>query len=376
MRFETLAVHTGGEPDAETGAIAPPIHLSSTFRHSPDGVHPGELLYQREDNPTQRRLEAALAALEGGARALFYGSGLAACSAALHAYWREDARLVMQNDCYAGFQAQVRHYAQRWGWRVDAVDLADPEAARTALARPATLVWAETPSNPLLRIVDLAALSELAHAAGARLLVDGTFATPALQQPLALGADSVLHSATKYMGGHSDVLGGVLVFAEDGAAARNAFYARELVGLAASPFAAWLVLRGLRSLAPRMRAHCQGARAVARFLAQRPEVEAVHYPGLPEAAGHALAGRQMSDFGGMLSFTLRGGREAALAVAGALVLFVNATSLGGCESLVEHRRSVEGAHPRSPENLLRLSIGLEHPDDLVADLAQALERAR
>ena len=370
LRFETLAVHAGGAPDEATGAVAPPLHLATTFRHSPDGVQQGEWLYQRHDNPTQQRLESALAALEGGARALFFSSGLAACAAALH--MRPGGRLVVQEDCYSGFRAQLRHQAERWGWQVELVDLVDLDVARRVLAEPADLVWAETPSNPLLRIADIAALAELAHAAGAPLLVDGTFASPALQSPLALGADVVLHSATKYMGGHSDVMGGVLAFAKDGAMAQNAFHARELVGLSGSPFNAWLVLRGLRSLPVRMAAHCRGADAVARYLASHAAVESVNYPGLGASPWHALAARQMRGFGGMLSFTLKGGRPAALAVAGKLALFVNATSLGGCESLVEHRRSVEGSQPRSPDNLLRLSIGLEHPDDLVADLEQAL----
>lgn len=373
-KFETLAVHSGAEPDAETGALAPPLHLSTTFRHSPDGVHAGEWLYQRSDNPTQQRLETALATLEGAGRALFFSSGLAACSAALHML-PAGGRVVVQSDCYNGLQSLLRHQAGRWGWTLEMVDLVDLDIARQALSTPADLVWIETPSNPLLRIADIAGVATLAHAAGARLLVDGTFASPALQSPLALGADVVLHSATKYMGGHSDVMGGVLAFASEGAMARNAFHARELIGLAASPFNAWMVLRGLRSLSARMAAHCRGARAVAAYLSTHPAVERVHYPGLEDSQWHALAARQMRDAGGMLSFQLGGGGAAALAVAGRLRLFINATSLGGCESLVEHRRSVEGSHPRSPENLLRLSVGLEHPDDLIADLAQALDLA-
>ena len=371
MKFETLAVHSGGEPDAETGAVAPPIHLSSTFRHSPDGVHAGELLYQRSDNPTQQRLETALAALDGAGRALFFGSGIAACSAAMHML-PANARIVVQTDCYSGFQAQVRHYAERWGWRVDWVDLVDTDSAVAALSTPADLVWAETPSNPLMRVLDIAALARLSHAAGAKLLVDGTFATPALQQPLALGADIVLHSATKYMGGHSDVLGGVLCFANYDELAERAFVARELIGLHASPFSAWLVLRGLRSLSARMAAHCRGAQQVATFLHGHPAVAAVDLPGLADSRFNSIAKAQMRDFGGMLSFRLRDGHDAAVRVAGALRLFVNATSLGGCESLVEYRRAVEGSNPRSPDDLLRLSVGLEHPDDLVADLTQAL----
>ncbi|MEZ5436915.1 MAG: aminotransferase class I/II-fold pyridoxal phosphate-dependent enzyme [Lysobacteraceae bacterium] len=372
MKFDTRAVHAGGEPDAETGAVAPPIHLSSTFRHSPEGPRGDELLYQRSDNPTQQRLETALAALDGAENALFFGSGIAACAAALQML-PGNGRLVVQTDCYNGFQAQVRHFAERWGWRVDWVDLADPAAAEAALREPAQLVWAETPSNPLLRVVDLPKLAELSHAAGALLLVDGTFATPALQQPLALGADVVLHSATKYMGGHSDVLGGVLCFAKDGTAAHNARVARELVGLHASPFAAWMVLRGLRSLGCRIERHSRNATNVATFLESHPAVSAVHYPGLTSSPWHELAKRQMRDFGGMLSIQLSGGKDAALAVAGALELFVNATSLGGCESLVEWRRGVEGKTPRSPEDLLRISVGLEDPDDLIGDLSQALD---
>ena len=371
---DTLAVHAGGEPDAATGAVAPPLHLATTFRHAPDGVQPGEWLYQRGGNPTQARLEEALAALDGGERALFFSSGLAACSAALHML-PGGGRLVAQQDCYSGLLALLREQAPRWGWEVELADLADPVAAAAALARPAQLVWVETPSNPLLKVLDIAAVAGMAHAAGATLLVDGTFATPALQQPLALGADVVLHSATKYMGGHSDVMGGVLVFGADGPQARAAASARELIGLAGSPFNAWMVLRGLRSLPARMATHCRNAQQVAEYLASQPKVAAVHYPGLPGSSAHAIAARQMRGFGGMLSVELGGGRDAALAVAGALQLFTNATSLGGCESLVEHRRSIEGAYPRSPGGLLRLSIGLEHPADLVADLAQALERA-
>lgn len=371
MRFETLAVRAGAEPDEETGALVPPLHLATTFEHAPDGARADGLLYQRRDNPTQRRLETALAALDGAERTLFFASGVAAGAAALHAL-PADSRLVVQRDLYSGLRMQLERYAARWKLRVEWSDLADPAQARAALREPAALVWAETPSNPLLRVVDIAALADLAHAAGARLLVDNTFATPALQQPLALGADLVLQSATKYLGGHSDVMGGVLSFARDDAWAESAFGAREFIGLNASPFAAWLVLRGLRSLPARMAWHCANARRVAEFLAAHPQVAAVHYPGLPNHPGQALAARQMRDAGGMLSFQVRGGAAAALAVAGRLELFVNATSLGGCESLVEHRASVEGPNTRTPPDLLRLSVGLEHADDLIADLEQAL----
>lgn len=370
MRFQTLAVHAGGEPDGETGAVVPPIHLATTYEHAADGFRADGLQYQRADNPTQRRLETALAALEGGSHALFVGSGIAAGSALLHSLPR-GSRVIVARDLYSGFRALFSQLAERWDVLVEWCDLSNLDAVGKVLQRPAALLWAETPSNPLLRISDIAALARLAHTAGARLLVDNTFATPALQQPLALGADVVLHSATKYMGGHSDVMGGALIFADDSlyAGARNA---RELIGLNASPFAAWMVLRGLRSLSARMAMHCANARRVAAALADHPRLEAVHFPGLLAHPGHAIAASQMRDFGAMLSVQVKGGRDDALRVAARLRLFINATSLGGCESLVEHRASVEGAQPTSPLNLLRLSVGLEDADDLIADLHQAL----
>ena len=368
---DTLAVRAGAEPDAETGALSPPLHLATTFAHAVDGHRDDGLLYQRREHPTGRRLESALAALDGGARALFFGSGVAAGTAVLHAV-PVNGTVLVQDDLYSGFRVQMQRYAERWRLRIRRCNLTDLDTVRAALREPTALVWAETPSNPLLRVIDIAALAELTHTAGARLLVDSTFATPVLQQPLALGADLVLHSATKYMGGHSDVMGGVLVFAGDDAWAEAAFSAREFIGLHGSPFSAWMVLRGLRSLPARMQRHATNAARVARFLAGHERVAAVHYPGLDEHPGHALAARQMRAFGGMLSFRVAGGRDAALGVASRLALFVNATSLGGCESLVEHRASTEGPDTETPADLLRLSVGLEHPDDLIADLDQAL----
>ncbi len=371
MRFETLAVHAGAEPDSETGAVTPPLHLTTTFEHAPDGSLPHGLLYQRYDNPTQQRFEQALTVLEGGARTLFFATGMAAGTSVLQAL-PAGTHVVMPDDVYHGYRALLARYGQRWGLRFSFVDLADPDAARSALHPDTRLIWAESPSNPLLKISDIAALAALAHGTGAQLLVDSTFATPCLQQPLALGADIVLHSTTKYIGGHSDVMGGALVFRNDDALAAGCWDLRKLAGASASPFAAWMCLRGLRSLPARMAWHGRNAGSVAAALAAHPQVERVHYPGLATHPQHALAARQMRDFGGMVSFEVRGGREPALAVAGRLKLFVNATSLGGCESLVEHRASVEGAHPTSPPGLLRLSVGLEHPDDLVADLLRAL----
>jgi len=376
MKFDTLAVHAGAEPDAQTGALVPPLHLSTTFEHAPDGGMPHGLLYQRYENPTQRRLQDALCDLERGKRALFFSTGMAAGSALLQSL-PPGAHVLMQDDIYHGYRAAAREYLSRWGYTFSTVDTTQPGAVRAALSKETALLWIETPSNPLLKVVDIAAMAQLAHAAGAKLLVDGTFATPYLQRPLQLGADVVLHSTTKYLGGHSDVMGGTLVFAQDDDLAARCFETRKLLGASASPFAAWLTLRGLRSLPARMRMHCANAMRLAEFLAGHPATESVHFPGLEAHPGHALAREQMRGhegmFGGMLSVQVRGGREATLQVAGKLKLFVNATSLGGCESLVEHRASVEGAHPVSPQNLLRLSVGLEDVDDLIADWEQALQ---
>jgi cystathionine gamma-synthase len=371
MRPETLAVHAGAEPDAATGAVTPPIHLSTTFAHGPAAERVAGYEYQREGNPTQDRLETALAALEGGTAALAFASGMAAMTAMLEAL-PNDARILIPDDCYTGLRLLTQDFLVRRGIDTVAVEMSDVDAVRTACAAGGALIWAETPSNPRLKVCDIAALAQIAHAHGALLVCDNTFATPVLQQPLALGADVVMHSTTKYFGGHSDVLGGVLVFARRDAWHERAAHYRHVTGAIASPFGAWLTLRGCRSLPARMTWHCRNARAVTEFLAAHARVERVNWPGLPSHPGHAVAARQMNDFGGMLSVEIRGGRDAALDVAAKVKLFTNATSLGGCESLLEHRASVEGAHPVSPQNLLRLSVGLEHPEDLVADLAQAL----
>jgi cystathionine gamma-synthase len=372
MRFETRAVHAGGEPDPETGAVAPPIHLSTTYLHAPDGERLHGRLYAREGNPTQDRLETALAALEGGERALAFASGMAAAAALAEAL-PEGSHVLFHRDLYHGVRTLALERFPRWGLSATFADLGDPAAARTALREETALVWVETPTNPCLEIVDLTAASALAREAGALLAVDGTFATPALQRPLELGADVVLHSTTKYLGGHSDVLGGALVFRAAGALAERAEALRYRTGAIAAPFSSWLVLRGLRSLACRMERHAANALALARALEGHPGLAAVLYPGLPSHPGHAVAARQMrGGFGGMLSLRVAGGRAAALAVASRLELFTHATSLGGVESLVEHRASIEGPDATSPEDLLRLSVGLEHPDDLLADLSRAL----
>jgi len=372
MRFETLAVHAGGEADRETGAVTPPIHLSTTFLHGPESEPLHGRLYQREGNPTQDRLEEALAAIEGGTAALALASGMAAAATLLQSL-PAGARVVFHRDIYSGVRQLASEFLPRWGMQATFANLADPNATDAALTRGTTLVWAETPTNPQLEIIDLARLAEAAHNCGALLVVDGTFATPALQRPLALGADIVLHSTTKYLGGHSDVLGGALVFARSDALSESVAKARLQLGGAASPFNSWLVLRGLRSLACRMERHSANALVVAKALAGHPALNQVLYPGLATHPGHNVAARQMAAFGGMLSLRVAGGRAAAVAVAGRLKLFTNATSLGGPESLVEHRASSDGPGSTTPEDLLRLSIGLEHPDDLLADLLQALD---
>lgn len=371
MRLETRAVHIGAEPDRETGALAAPLNLSTTFLHAPDGTQDHGYLYQRYDNPTQARLEQAAAALDGAARALLLSTGMAAASTLLQSL-PAGGNVVFQRDLYHGVRVLAEEWLPRWGLSARFVDGLVPAAVRAAIDSETRALWIETPSNPLMQVVDIAACAEAAHATGALLVVDSTFATPVLQQPIALGADVVLHSATKYMGGHSDVMGGLLCFGADDALAARAFEVRKLLGASASPFNAWLILRGLRSLPARMAMHCGSAEKIAAALAAHPAVSVVHYPGLSSHTGHALAARQMKHAGGMLSFELASGREAALKVAGSTRLFHCATSLGGCESLIEHRASVEGARPVSPPGLLRVSVGLEHADDLIEDLQQAL----
>ena len=367
----TLAVHAGNAPDESTGAVAPPLHLSTTFRHGPAGERVAGYEYQREGNPTNDRLREALAALEGGETACTFASGMAAMTTLLECL-PQGARVLFPDDCYSGLRMLFQEYLPERGIVASVVDMGDLDAVRAACATPVSMLWIETPSNPLMKISDIASLAGIGRASGAIVVVDNTFATPLLQRPLALGADVVMHSTTKYFGGHSDVLGGALVFAQDGELAGKVAHRLHVTGAVLAPFSAWLTLRGCRSLGARMSMHCANARMVVDFLVAHPAIERVNWPGLASHPGHDVAKNQMRDFGAMLSIEVRGGRDAALAMAGKLRVFTNATSLGGCESLVEHRASVEGPNPRSPQNLLRISIGLEHADDLIADLAQAL----
>jgi cystathionine gamma-synthase len=372
MRIETLAVHAGHGVDAATGAVTPPIHLSSTFERDPDGGYHGGHIYTRTSNPNRTAVEQALAQLEGGAVAIAFSSGSAATQAVFQALAPGD-HVLAPNDAYYGTLRQLRELFAPWGLEVDVVDMADLQAVERALRPTTRLVWVETPSNPLVRVVDIARLAELAHSVGARCVVDNTWATPVLQLPLREGADLVMHSTTKYLGGHSDLLGGALVARDDDELTQRLLTIQKVGGAVPSPFDCWLLLRGIRTLPWRMRAHCDNASLVATFLSTHPKVEVVHYPGLPSHPGHEIARRQMNDFGGMLSVQLRGGRDAALELTRRLTLFTRATSLGGTESLIEHRASVEGAVTLAPENLLRVSVGLEHPDDLIDDLQTALD---
>ena len=371
MRFETKAIHAGGEPDEATGALAAPIHLSTTFERMPDGETPQGYVYIRESNPTQTRLEEALAAIDGGEAALAFASGVAAGAAILQSLPR-GAHVVLPSDSYYGFRAMALEFFEKWGLTYDLVAADDLRAFGDAIRDTTRILWAESPSNPLMTIADLSGIAKLARDHGALFVVDGTFATPALQRPIELGADIVLHSTTKYLGGHSDVHGGSLAFRRRDAFFESVLNTRKILGAVASPFNSWLVLRGIRSLAARMRVQSANARDVAAFLSTHRSVRVVHYPGLPSHPGHAVAARQMSDFGGMLSFEIHGSRSEAIAIVGRVRLFIRATSLGGVESLIEHRASSEGTGSTAPPSLIRLSVGLEHPLDLIDDLAQAM----
>ncbi len=372
MRPETLAVHAGHTIDSVTGAVAPPLWLSTTFERAVDGSFPHGFEYIRDDNPNRRQLEACLAALEGGLGATAFASGSAATLSLLQTLAPGDHVLAPQ-DAYFGTAHILTDVLAPWGLAVTFVDMTDLAQVRAALRPTTRLIWTETPSNPLLAITDLAAITRLAQDVGAQVACDNTWATPFGQRPFTWDVDVVLHSTTKYLGGHNDVMGGALVVRDDAPLLGKLHRLQEQAGAIPAPFDSWLILRGIRTLPYRIRAHSTNAQQVAAFLAQHPRVEAVHYPGLTSHPGHAVAARQMTLFGGMLSLQVKGGRDAAFAVAAAVRLFVRATSLGGPISLIEHRQSIEGPQTRAPANLLRLAIGLEHPDDLCEDLDQALQ---
>ena len=371
MRIETIAVHAGTGVDPGTGAVTPAIHPSTTFERDPDGSYPRGHLYARNSNPNRNALEECLAALEGGEAAAAFSSASAATSAIFQAFAPGD-HVVAPTDAYHGTSRLLRETWSRWGLETTFVDMTDVAAVRAAIRASTKLVWVESPSNPLWKVTDLVKIGELARAAGARYVCDNTTATPVLQSPFRLGADVIVHATTKYLGGHSDVMGGAVV-----TKTRDPFFDRIRAvqasgGAIPSPFDCWLVLRGIRTLPYRMRAHSENALAVATFLARHPRVEAVHYPGLGSHPGHDVAARQMKHFGGMVSVQVKGDRARAMQVAARVSVFTRATSFGGTESLIEHRASIEGPGTRTPENLLRLSVGLEHAEDLIEDLDRAL----
>ena len=374
--FSTRAIHAGQEPDPTTGAVVVPLHLTSTYKQDGVGGLREGYEYSRSANPTRTALQEALASLEQGATGLAFASGLAAEDALLRTVLDPGDHLVIPIDAYGGTFRLISKVLGRWGVDHTPVDLGDLDAVRAALRPNTKLIWCETPTNPLLGIADIAGLAQLAHEHGALLAVDNTFASPYLQQPLTLGADVVVHSTTKYLGGHSDVVGGALVAGSAELGERLAFH-QNAMGAVAGPFDAWLVLRGIKTLGVRMDRHQANAARVVDFLTAHPAVSSVLYPGLPEHRGHEIAARQMSGFGGMLSFRLAAGEEAALAVCERAQVFTLAESLGGVESLVEHphrmtHASVAGSALEVPADLVRLSVGIENAEDLIADLEQML----
>jgi cystathionine gamma-synthase len=371
MHIETLAVHAGRHTDPATGAVAPPIYLSTTFERARDGEYPLGFSYSRDANPNRGRLEECLAALEGGTEALAFASGMAAANAVIQGLEPGD-HIIAPDDVYYGLRRLIGEVFGKWRLEVSYVDMTDLDAVSAAIRPNTRLVWVETPSNPLLKITDLPGIAGIARRANAIGVCDGTFATPVLQRPLEWGIDMVVHSTTKYIGGHSDVLGGALITRHQNYLFERARKSLQVGGAAPSPFDCWLILRGVDTLPCRVRAQSESAGRIAAFLRSHQAIEAVHYPGLAGHPGHAIAARQMSGFGGMLSMQLRGGRERAMQVVASARLFTRATSLGGTHSLIEHRASVEGPNTRTPQDLLRISVGLENAEDLIGDLEQAL----
>lgn len=373
----TRAIHAGQEPDPVTGAVVPPIHATSTYAQDGVGGLRSGFEYSRAGNPTRAALEECMASLEDGVRGLAFASGLAAEDTLIRTVASPGDRVLLANDAYGGTYRQFAQLHSRWGLDIVPVPISDPEAVADALAaqQPAVL-WVETPTNPLLNIADIAALSRLAHDAGALVVTDNTFASPYLQQPLTLGADVVVHSTTKYCGGHSDVVGGMLVTRDATLGDRLAWH-QNAIGGVAGPFDSWLVLRGLRTLPVRMDRHCANAEQVADWLVDHPSVAEVFYPGLDEHPGHQVATAQMKRYGGMVSFRVRDGEEAAMKACGKTAIFTLAESLGGVESLIEHpaqmtHQSVSGTPLEVPGDLIRLSVGCEDAADLIDDLDQAL----
>ncbi|MFE9104005.1 cystathionine gamma-synthase [Actinomadura geliboluensis] len=373
--FETLAIHAGQEPDPATGAVVPPIYQVSTYKQDGVGGLRGGYEYSRSANPTRTALEVCLAEIEGGARGLAFASGLAAEDALLRAVCRPGDHVIIPDDAYGGTYRLFAKVAEPWGVAFDPVPLGDIAAVRAAVRPETKIIWVETPTNPLLGIADIAALAAVAHDGGALLVVDNTFASPYLQRPLDLGADAVVHSTTKYIGGHSDVVGGALITADPALGERLAFH-QNAMGAVAGPFDSWLTLRGIKTLGVRMDRHCANAERIVEMLTRHPAVRQVLYPGLPSHPGHDIAAKQMKAFGGMVSFRMES-EEAAVQVCERTKLFTLGESLGGVESLIEHpgrmtHASAAGSPLEVPADLVRLSVGIEDVHDLRRDLEQAL----
>jgi cystathionine gamma-synthase len=373
--FDTLAIHAGQDPDPRTGAVVPPIYQTSTYAQNAVGDPRLGYEYSRTDNPTRTALQECLAALEGGRRGLAFASGMAAEDALLRTVCKPGDHVVIPNDAYGGTFRLFAKVARKWGLNFDVADLSSVDAARAKTTDGTRVIWVETPTNPLLNIADIASLAQLAHDRGALLVVDNTFASPYLQQPLALGADVVVHSTTKYLGGHSDVVGGALVTNDDELYQEIKFH-QNAMGAVGGPFDAWLTLRGARTLGVRMDRHCDNAERIAAWLTRHPKVRRVLYPGLPEHPGHDVAAKQMRRYGGMVSFQT-GDPDLAVSVCNRATLFTLGESLGGVESLIEYpatmtHASVSGSLLEVPADLVRLSVGIETVDDLLADLEHAL----
>ena len=367
----TSLAHAACDPDSETGALVPPIHPATTYERDPDGSYPKGYKYSRDGNPTRRQLENALAELEGGISCRAFSSGMAASNAVIQSI-PIGSHVLLPDDVYHGVRQLINEQFQGRGIEVTAVDMTHLDNIENEIRPNTGMIWVETPSNPLLQITDLSGVGQIASKNDILFVVDGTWTTPFLQRPFEYGADLVVHSLTKYLGGHSDTLGGAVITRADSERFEQLSKYQQQSGAVLDPFSSWLTLRGIRTLGVRLSHQCSTARKVAAFLETRSEVRVVHYPGLSSHPEHELAAKQMDDFGAMLSFEADGGQDRAMAIAAAVEIFTRATSLGGTESLIEHRASIEGPETKTSPSLLRLSIGLEHPKDLIEDLERSL----
>ena len=371
MHIETLLAQTGCVDDPETGSLIAPLHFSTTFHRNPDGSYPRGFVYGRDNNPTRSLLEQSLAQTENGNACAAFSSGMAAISAIFMSLKPGD-HVLLPDDVYHGVSQVASDLFSTWNLEFSSVDMTDVEAIKSYIRDTTRLIWIETPSNPLLKVTDIQHLSAIAHTHGINTVVDNTWPTPFLQTPLNLGADLVVHSVTKYLAGHSDVLGGAIISNEDNSIFQRVKAIQKSCGAVMDPFSAWLTMRGMRSLSARIHTQCKNAKAIATFLSNHPAISKVHFPGLTSHRGHSIAKKQMKEFGAMLSFEVHGNKNLAMKFAGQTRVFKRATSLGGTESLIEHRASIEPPTTKTPESLLRLSIGLEHIEDLLDDLQFAL----